>query len=51
MRLFFDFDVDKAKAYIANAEDKRIENMPLWVVLSILMDSVISVIGESEDEK
>ena len=41
MRLFFDFDIEAAKEYIANAEDKRVENLPLWVVLSTCMNTVI----------
>ena len=41
MKVTIDLDIDAAKAYMASAGDKRVENLPLWVALSICLDAYI----------
>ena len=43
-------DIEKAKEYMANAKDKKVEDLPLWVALSICMDMYLSQ-KEEKDEK
>ena len=41
MKVTIDLDIDAAKAYMSSAKDKRVENLPLWVALSICLDAYI----------
>lgn len=49
MKATINLNIEKAKEYMANAKDKKVEDLPLWVALSICMDMYLNQKEEQKD--